>query len=86
MFVKGYGFLSFAKNIGKNISKDKSSNLSGKYSQKLLDHVKHSATDALKTTSKRVIKKKKLKELVILLVMKLLIELRKPQEVHRRII
>ena len=58
MFVKGYGFLSFAKNIGKNISKDKSSNLSGKYSQKLLDHVKRSATDALKTTSKRVIKKK----------------------------
>ena len=30
VFVKGYGFLSFAKNIGKNISK----NLSGKYSQK----------------------------------------------------
>ena len=28
-YVKGYGFLSFAKNIGKN--------LSNKYSQKLLD-------------------------------------------------
>ena len=28
IFVKGYGFLSFAKNIGKNISK----NLTGKYS------------------------------------------------------
>ena len=48
MFVKGYGFLSFAKNIGKNISK----NLSGKYSQKLLDHAKQSAADAIKTTSK----------------------------------
>ena len=36
IFVKGYGFLSFAKNMGKNISK----NLSGKYSQKLLDHAK----------------------------------------------
>ena len=36
IFVKGYGFLSFAKNIGKNISK----NLSAKYSQKLFDHAK----------------------------------------------
>ena len=39
------------KNIGKNISKI----LRGKYSQKLFDHAKQSATDALKTTSKRVI-------------------------------
>ena len=38
------------KNIGKNISK----NLSGKYSQELLDHAKQFATDALKTTAKRV--------------------------------
>ena len=29
--------------------------VSGKYSQKLLDHAKQSATDALKTTSKRAI-------------------------------
>ena len=41
------------KNVGKNISK----NLSGKYSQKLLDHAKQSATDALKTTSRRAIQK-----------------------------
>ena len=41
------------KNIGKNISK----NLSSKYSQRLLDYAKQSATDALKTTSKRVIQK-----------------------------
>ena len=34
------------KNIGKNISK----NLSGKYRQKLLDHAKESATDGLKTS------------------------------------
>ena len=40
------------KNIGKNISK----NLSGKYNQKVLNHAKQSATDALKTTSKNVIK------------------------------
>ena len=41
------------KNNGENIGK----NLSGKYSQKLLDHAKISATDALKTSSKRVIQK-----------------------------
>ena len=41
------------KNIGKNLSKA----LSGKYSQKLLDHAKNSATDAFKTTSKRIIQK-----------------------------
>ena len=60
IFAKGYGFLSFAKNIGKNISK----NVKGKYSQKLLDHARQSATHALKTTSKRVTQKKH-KQLVI---------------------
>ena len=55
IFVKGYGFLSFAKNMGKNIDKNISKNLSSKYSQKLLDHAKQSASDTLKTTSKRVI-------------------------------
>ena len=29
IFVKSYGFLSFAKNVGKNISRDISNNLSG---------------------------------------------------------
>ena len=43
-------FLSFAKTMGKNIDKNISKNLNVKYSQKLLDHVKQSATDALKTT------------------------------------
>ena len=55
IFVKGYGFLSFAKNMGKNIGKNVRKTLSGKYSQKLLDHAKKSATDTLKTTSKGVI-------------------------------
>ena len=55
IFVKGYGFLSSAKNMGKNIGKSISKNLSGIYSQKLLDHAKQSATDALKNSSKRVI-------------------------------
>ena len=40
IFGKGYGFLSFAKNIGKSIGKNISKNLIGKYSQKLLDHAK----------------------------------------------
>ena len=53
-----------AKNMGENIGKNISKNVSGKYSQKLFDHAKKSATDALKTTSKRVIKKKQ-KQLVI---------------------
>ena len=48
-YVKGYGFLSFAKKIGKNIS--------NKYSQKLVDTAKKSATDAIKTASKRAIQK-----------------------------
>ena len=33
-----YGFLSFAKNMGRNIGKHISRKLSSKYSQKLLDH------------------------------------------------
>ena len=40
VFVKGYGFSSFAKNMVKIISKNISKNLSGKYSRKLLDHAK----------------------------------------------
>ena len=39
----------------KNIVENISMNLSGKYSQKLVDHAKQSATDALKTTLKRAI-------------------------------
>ena len=45
-YVKGYGFLYFAKNIGQK---------NGKYSQNLLDSAKKSATDAIKTASKRAI-------------------------------
>ena len=62
MFVKGYEFLSFAKNTGKNIGKNVNNNLSNKCTWKFLDHAEQSATDALKTTSKRVIQKKKKKK------------------------
>ena len=41
------------KNVGKKISKI----LSGKYNKNLFEHPKQSATDALKTTSKRAIQK-----------------------------
>ena len=46
---KGYGFLSFVKNMGKS--------LSNKYGQKLLDSDKKFTTDAIKTASKRAIQK-----------------------------
>ena len=49
IYVKGYEFLSFAKNMGKN--------LSNKYGQKLLDSAKKSTTDAIKTASKEQFKK-----------------------------
>ena len=54
LFVKGYGFLSLGKRMGKDIGKNIAEDLSGKYSQKLLDHIKESATDALKTISKKI--------------------------------
>ena len=52
---KSYECLFFTENVGRNIDKNISKNLSGKYSQKLLDHDKQSAADALKFTLKRVI-------------------------------
>ena len=50
IFVRGYGCLSFAKNICKNTSK----NLIGKYSKKFLDNAKQSVVAALRTTSKNL--------------------------------
>ena len=47
IYVKGYRFLSFAKNMGRNVS--------NKFSQKLLDGAKKSTTDAIETASKRAI-------------------------------
>ena len=45
IYVKGYGFLSFAKS------------LSNKYGKKLFDNTKKSTIDAIKTASKRAIQK-----------------------------
>ena len=49
IYVKGHGFLVFAKNMGKNGS--------NKYGQKLLNSAKKSTTDAIKTASKKAIQK-----------------------------
>ena len=54
--VKGYGVLSFARNIGTHATKV-AKNMSNKYSQKLAYTAKKSATDAIKTASKRTIQK-----------------------------
>ena len=56
IYVKGYGFLSFAKNTDKNATKVAKS-MSNKYSQKLLDRPQKSTTDVIKTASKRAIQK-----------------------------
>ena len=55
-YVKGYGFLSFARNIGAHAAKV-AKNMSNKYSQNLVDSAKKSATDPVKTASKRAIQK-----------------------------
>ena len=55
-YVKGYGFLSFARNIGTHAAKV-AKNMSNKYSQKVVDTAKKSATDAIETASKRAIQK-----------------------------
>ena len=49
IYVKGYGLISFAEYIGKN--------LINKYSQKIIDTAKKYATDAIKTASEWAIQK-----------------------------
>ena len=48
IYVKGYGFLSFSKNIGKSLNNN--------YGQKCFDIAKKSTIDAIKTPSKIAIK------------------------------
>ena len=54
--MKGYGFLSFARNIDTHATKV-TKNMSNKYGQKFVVTAKKSATDAIKTTSKKSIQK-----------------------------
>ena len=64
LFVKGYGFLSFTKNMDNNIGKNISKTLNGKYSHKLFDRAKQSPIEGFNTASKRAIQKQP-KKLVI---------------------
>ena len=63
--LKGYGFLSFAKKLGKSVGKSISKNLSSNYSQRCLDHTKESATDLLKNFKKEHLKNYSKRWLVI---------------------
>ena len=67
------------KNIGKNISK----NVSGKYSQKHLEQAKKLQQMHLKLLQKQSFKNQ-LRQLVIWLVIKLLTESRKFQEIYKK--
>ena len=49
IYVKGFGFLSFAQKMAKSVS--------NKYGQKRVDSAKRSRTDAIKIASKRAIQK-----------------------------
>ena len=53
-YVKGYGFLSFAKNIGTHATKV-AKKLNIRYGQKLADSAIKSATETLRIASKRAI-------------------------------
>ena len=81
IFVKDYGFLSFVRNMGKN----KSKNVRSKYSQKLSDHAKQSATYVLKTASKRAIQKAA-ERTGDLIVNKIAEKLQESQKLYYRII
>ena len=56
IYVNGYGFISFAENMGKN--------LSNKYSQKLLDKAKKYTTDAIKLLQKEQFKKQQEQQMI----------------------
>ena len=64
IFVKGYEFLSFNKNMGKSIGKEISKNLSGKYSQNFLIIPKNLPQMHLKLSQKEQFKKQQ-KQLLI---------------------
>ena len=56
IYLKSYGFLLFAENIGKNAAKVVKK-ISNNYSQKLLHSAEKSIIDAIKTASKKQFKK-----------------------------
>ena len=52
--------MSFTKDLSKTAGNSVSKDSSGKFSQKHFDHAKKTATDAIKTTSKRLVQNLKL--------------------------
>ena len=56
IYVQGYGFLSFAKNMG--------TQLSSKYGKKPLNRAKKSTTDAIHTASKRAMQEQQKQQMI----------------------
>ena len=82
IFLKNYGFLSFAKNMSKNIGENISKNVSGNYIQKPFDHaIKSTTTNTLNSGLKRVTYKT-----AKAMVTKFLIKSQKSRKIHHRII
>ena len=63
-FVKGYGFLSFTRNLGTHATKV-AKNLNNKYGQKLADSAKKICNRCIKNCWQKSNSKKQLKQLEI---------------------
>ena len=84
-FVKGHGFLSFAKNMVKILVKIKVKSYAVNIATRFLIMLNNLQQMCLKLLQKEQLKKQQ-KQLVVLLVIKLLIELQKFQKIHNKII
>ena len=83
IFVKGYGFLSFAENMGRNIGKNIKKPLVVNKVRKFLIMLNNLLKMHLKQLQKETIQKQQ-KQLVILLVIKSLTELQKFRKLHQK--
>ena len=81
IFLKNYGFLSFAKNMSKNIGENINKNVSGNYTQKPFDHATKSTTNTANSGLKRVTYKT-----AKAMVTKFPIKSQKSRKIHHRII
>ena len=84
-FVTGYGFSSFAKNMGKSIGRNISKNLSAKIQPKTFWSYQKIHYRSLKTVLKRPIEKK-LESTGDLIVNKKMIRLQRSKQYHHKII
>ena len=83
IFVKGYGLLFFANNMGKTIGKNISKNWSGKCSQNFLIMLNNQKQMRLKRFQNEQLKQQQ-KQLEISLVIKLLIKSQMFQYIHTK--